>query len=68
MGAERNRRGGLGVCPLCGQYMEPAARTSDAEWADEDGLYYRCPAHGRFRYDLIIGELRPLPDTGEGTA
>jgi hypothetical protein len=46
----------LNRCPECGADMERAAQVGE-----QIGLYYRCPAHGRFRYSWDDDRLEPVP-------
>ena len=47
----------LNKCPDCGADMERAAQVGE-----QIGLYYRCAAHGRFRYSWDHDKLEPVPE------
>ena len=47
----------LNKCPHCGADMERLTAVGE-----RIGLYYRCPAHGRFRYSWDADRLEPVGD------
>jgi len=47
----------LNKCPTCAADMERAAQVGE-----QLGLYYRCAAHGRFRYSWDHDRLEPVPE------
>jgi len=47
----------LNRCPDCGADMERMPQVGE-----QIGLYYRCEAHGRFRYSLDHDALERVPD------
>lgn len=47
----------LNKCPECGADMERQTAVGE-----RIGLYYRCAAHGRFRYSWDADRLEPVGD------
>ena len=47
----------MNKCPTCGADMERAAQVGE-----QVGLYYRCAAHGRFRYSWDDDKLEPIAE------
>ena len=47
----------LNKCPECGADMERQTAVGE-----RIGLYYRCPAHGRFRYSWDADRLERVDD------
>jgi hypothetical protein len=47
----------LNRCPDCGSEMQRMPQVGE-----QVGLYYRCDAHGRFRYSWDRDALEPVPE------
>jgi hypothetical protein len=47
----------LNKCPECGADMERMPQVGE-----QIGLYYRCAAHGRFRYSWDHDAIEPAPE------
>jgi hypothetical protein len=52
----------LNKCPDCGADMQRMPQVGE-----QVGLYYRCDAHGRFRYSWDKDALERVPDAEKQT-